>query len=130
MTRAVLEGVAFSLKDCFGLLEATGLGAVSEARISGGGARGRLWRRILASVLGVALVSLEADEGAALGAALLAGIGAGVWPDATSAVNAGVRLGDRVEPDAADAERYARLYGEYRALYPALRPTFNALSTE
>ena len=76
MTRAVLEGVAFSLKDCFGLLEAAGLGAVSEARISGGGARGKLWRRILASVLGVALVSLEADEGAALGAALLAGIGA------------------------------------------------------
>jgi xylulokinase len=130
MTRAVLEGVAFSLKDCFGLLEATGLGAVSEARVSGGGARGKLWRRILASVLGVALVSLEADEGAALGAALLAGIGAGVWPGATAAVNAGVRLGDRVEPDAADAERYARLYGEYRALYPALRPTFNALSTE
>ncbi len=82
LTRAVLEGVSFSLKDCFGLLEAVGLGAVSEARISGGGARGRLWRRILAGALGVALVALEADEGAALGAALLAGIGAGVWPDA------------------------------------------------
>jgi xylulokinase len=130
MTRAVLEGVAFSLKDCFGLLDQAGLGVVSEARVSGGGARGRLWRRILASVLGVALVSLEADEGAALGAALLAGIGVGVWPDAASAVAAGVRLGERVEPDAADAERYARLYREYRALYPALRRTFHALSGE
>jgi xylulokinase len=130
LTRAVLEGVAFSLKDCFGLLEQAGLGAVSEARVSGGGARGRLWRRILASVLGVALVSLEADEGAALGAALLAGIGAGVWPDAASAVAAGVRLGERLEPGAADAERYARLYREYRALYPALRRTFHALSGE
>jgi len=128
MTRAVLEGVAFSLKDCFGLLEAAGLGAVSEARVSGGGARGRLWRRILASALGVALVSLEADEGAALGAALLAGMGVGAWPDAAAAVKAGVRLGERVEPDAAEAERYARFYGEYRGLYPALRPTFTALA--
>lgn len=128
LTRAVLEGVAFSLKDCFGLLEAAGLGAVSEARVSGGGARGRLWRRIVASALGVALVSLAADEGAALGAALLAGIGIGAWSDAATAVAAGVRLGERIEPDAADADRYARLYDEYRALYPALRPTFTALS--
>jgi xylulokinase len=128
MTRAVLEGVAFSLKDCFGLLEQAGLGAVTEARVSGGGARSHLWRRILASALGVALVSLEADEGAALGAALLAGIGIGVWPDAAAAVGAGARLGARVEPDTADAERYTRLYADYRALYPALRPTFTALS--
>jgi xylulokinase len=127
MTRATLEGVAFSLKDCFALLEQVGMGAVSEVRVSGGGARSRLWRRILASALGVALISLAADEGAALGAALLAGVGVGAWPDVAAACAAGVRLGERVEPDDADAERYARLYAEYRALYPALRPTFTAL---
>ena len=80
MTRAVLEGVAFSMKDCFSLLQGAGLGAVSEVRIAGGGAKGALWRKIVASVLGVPMVTVNSTEGAAYGAALLGGVGAGAWP--------------------------------------------------
>ena len=128
LTRALLEGVAFSLRDCFSLLQEAGLGGIEEVRVSGGGARSPLWRQVVASVLGVALVSVQADEGAAYGAALLAGVGVGEWPSVPAACEVGVRLGERVEPRSADIEVYARAYAEYRALYPALKPTFQRLS--
>ncbi|HEY7835506.1 MAG TPA: xylulokinase, partial [Ktedonobacterales bacterium] len=79
LTRAVLEGVAFGLRDSFDLLRTAGLERVAQVRISGGGARSRLWRQIVASVLGVAVDAVAADEGAAFGAALLAGVGVGLW---------------------------------------------------
>ena len=126
MTRAVLEGVAFSMRDCFALLEGVGLRGIEEARLSGGGARGALWRQILADVLGVTMVAAVADEGAAYGAALLAGVGAGFWPDVDAAC-ATIPSGARTEPNRANADRYAALYAQYRALYPALTPTFCAL---
>ena len=69
LTRAVLEGVAFSMKDCFGLLQGAGLGSVSEVRIAGGGAKGALWRKIVASALGLPMVTVNSTEGAAYGAA-------------------------------------------------------------
>ncbi|HLY31373.1 MAG TPA: xylulokinase, partial [Ktedonobacterales bacterium] len=134
LTRAILEGVAFSLKDTFELMRGAGLASLRETRVSGGGARSLLWRRILASVLGVELESAPTTEGAAYGAALLAGVGAGAWPDVDAATQAVAsqteQAGDfpRVAPDAADAEVYTRLYAQYRALYPALKPTFDGLS--
>ena len=70
MTRAVLEGVAFSMKDCMALLEGAGLGTVKEIRIAGGGAKSELWRRIVASALGVEVVTINSTEGADFGAAL------------------------------------------------------------
>jgi xylulokinase len=127
LTRAVLEGVAFGLKDGFSLLREAGLGAVAQVRVSGGGARSALWRQILASVLGVELVTVAADEGAAYGAALLAGVGAGVWTDAAAACK-GVALGVPTVPDAAQQAAYDRLYAQYRTLYPALKPTFTGLA--
>ena len=81
LTRAVLEGVAFSMKDCFGLLKGAGLGSVAEVRIAGGGAKSALWRKIVASVLGLPMLTVNSTEGAAYGAALLGGVGAGAWPD-------------------------------------------------
>jgi xylulokinase len=127
LTRALLEGVAFGLRDGFALLRAAGLGATGEVRVSGGGARSQLWRQILASVLGVELVSVAAGEGAAYGAALLAGVGAGAWPDVDAAC-ALVATGERVAPDTDQRAVYDRLYAHYRELYPALRPTFAALA--
>ena len=127
LTRALLEGVAFGLRDGFALLRAAGLGAAGEVRVSGGGARSRLWRQILASVLGVELVSVAAAEGAAYGAALLAGVGAGAWPDVDAACTL-VATGERIMPDADERAVYDHLYAHYRALYPALRPTFAALA--
>jgi xylulokinase len=128
LTRAVLEGVAFGLRDSFELMGQAGLMDVREVRVSGGGARSALWRQILADVLNVALVTVNTTEGAAYGAALLAGVGAGVWPDTAAACAATVTVTGQVTPRGEQAERYLGLYAQYRALYPALRATFQGLA--
>jgi xylulokinase len=127
LTRAVLEGVAFSLRDCMGLFGDAGLGSVRQVRVAGGGARSALWRRIVASVLGVELVTVNSTEGAAYGAALLAGVGAGAWPDVRSACEAAIAVTGRDAPDPEWQRAYDALYPNYRALYPALRTAFVAL---
>jgi xylulokinase len=128
LTRAVLEGVAFGLRDSFELMGQAGLAGVRQVRVSGGGARSALWRQILADVLQVELVTVNTNEGAAYGAALLAGVGAGVWPEVAAACAATVAVTGQVSPSAAQSERYQGLYTHYRALYPALRPTFQGLA--
>lgn len=128
-TRAVLEGVAFGLKDSFGLMKAAGLGKIEQVRISGGGAQSPLWRQILADVFGAELVTVNTAEGAAYGAALLAGVGTGQWPDVESACEAAVQVTGRVSPRQENARAYDRLYAQYRELYPALKPIFTHLSS-
>jgi xylulokinase len=125
LTRAVLEGVAFGLRDSLELMRELGLDA-GQVRVAGGGARSALWRRILADVLGVEVVTTSATEGAALGAAVLAGAGAGVLPGLEAATDSAREL-ERVRPGT-DAAVYADLYPRYRALYPALAPEFHALA--
>ena len=127
LTRSVLEGVAFSMKDCFSLLQRAGLGSVSEVRIAGGGAKGALWRRIVASVLGLPMVTVNSTEGAAYGAALLGGVGAGAWPGVEAACDATIAVTGRDEPVAAWSQAYQDLYPRYRELYAALKPTYDAL---
>jgi xylulokinase len=126
LTRAVLEGVAFGLRDNLTLVAEVGLDSIGQVRISGGGARSPVWRRILANVLGIDLVSVETGEGAALGAALLAGVGAEVWSGVEAACADAVRLGKtiRTEPEAAAA--YDPIYQSFREHYPAMRPLFRA----
>jgi xylulokinase len=121
LTRAVLEGVAFGLRDSFDLLRGLGV-EITSARASGGGARSELWLRICASVLGVPIERTLVEEGSAFGAALLGGVAGGVFADVHEAVAACVRTADVVEPDAAWQASYAELHGRYRELYPALRP--------
>jgi xylulokinase len=117
----MLEGVAYGLRDSLELLRS--LGATPEVgRVSGGGARSELWLRIVASVLGLPLERMESEEGSAFGAALLAGVRAGVFADAAEAAARCVRTRDRIEPDPAWAEVYARGYERYRLLYPTLKP--------
>ena len=124
MTRAVLEGVAFGLRDSFELIKQSDAGRyVREIRVSGGGARSAVWRQIFADVFGVPLVVVKALEGAAYGAALLAGVGGGVWPDVPTAARQTVELGERVEPGA-NAGAYEAAYQLYRDLYPLLKPVF------
>lgn len=121
LVRAVLEGVAYGLRDSLELLRELGVEAEC-CRVSGGGARSELWLRIVASVLDLPLERTAAEEGAAYGAALLGGVRAGVFADAHEAVAACVRVDDRVEPEPAWAAAYAEGYERFRALYPALRP--------
>jgi xylulokinase len=127
MTRSVLEGVAFGLRDCFELMKAAGLGQIDQVRVAGGGARSQLWRQILADVLQSDLVTVNADEGAAYGAALLAAVGTGAFPDVPSACRAGIRITGRTEPGSV-ASAYETTYSIYRQLYPALKPSFQALA--
>jgi xylulokinase len=130
LVRAVLEGVAFGLRDALDLLHELGGGVeLRVGRVSGGGARSGLWLSIVASVLGLPLERVAVDEGAAYGAALLGGVAAGAWRDVDEAVAACVRVRETVEP----AEEWTRAYDEardrYRELYPALKRTQVAVST-
>jgi len=121
LVRAVLEGVAFGLRDSLELLRAIGVEPES-ARVSGGGARSELWLRIVASVLELPLERTAAEEGAAFGAALLGGVAAGVFADVHEAVAATVRVRDTIEPEPEWIEPYVHAYRRFRSLYPALRP--------
>jgi xylulokinase len=118
LARAVLEGVAFGLRDSLDLVAELG-GQPELARVSGGGARSELWLRIVASVLELRLERVAVDEGAAFGAALLGGVAAGTWSDVRAAVAATVRATERIEPVPEWVATYSGLRERYRALYPA-----------
>jgi xylulokinase len=120
LIRAVLEGVAFSLKDTFTILDEIGVPA-RQIRLGGGGARSPLWRQIQADVYGSEVEILAAEEGAAYGAAILAGVGAGYWSSIDQACDAVVRVATRVQPDRNACSVMQRNYQQYRRIYPALR---------
>jgi xylulokinase len=124
--RAVLEGVAYSLRDCFAIIREQGL-PIEQVRITGGGARGALWRQILADVLETELAPTQAQEGPSFGAALLAGVAAGVYPSVQAACQAAVLTGARVTPNEANVRIYQQYYPIYQALYPALKASFARL---
>jgi len=120
VVRAILEGVAFSLRDTLTIFDEMSV-PVETIRLGGGGARSNLWRQIQADVYGRAVEILAAEEGAAYGAALLAGVGVGVWPSVDVACAQSVRVAARVEPDADASALMNTRYASFRALYPALR---------
>ena len=128
MTRAVLEGVSFGLKDSFTLIQNAGLGEITQVRASGGGTKGGLWRQILASVLDAELVTVNTTEGAAYGAALLAGVGAGAWADVPSASDACIKITGSTQPEPSQVDAYQKAYSLYQELYPALQPSFHKMS--
>jgi xylulokinase len=127
MTRALLEGVAFGLRDSFELMKEIGLGEITQVRISGGGAKSALWRQILADVFQTELVTVNTTEGAAYGAALLAATGAGIFPDIESACREVIRITGTTEPGT-NSGIYQQIYPLYRNLYPALRQNFEQIS--
>jgi xylulokinase len=127
LVRSVLEGVAFSLRDCLEVVRASGV-EVRELRATGGGVRSAVWRQILADVLGVPLLPVGAEEGPAFGAALLGGVAAGVYPSVAEACAQTVRTGDPVNPDQTNSIRDDTLYSYYRGLYPALAATMQGLA--
>ena len=127
MTRAVLEGVAFGLKDSFTLIQNAGLGAITQVRASGGGTKGALWRQIMASALEAELVTVNTTEGAAYGAAILAGVGAKAWADVASACKACIKITGSTQPDPAQVEAYRQAYPIYQELYPALKSSFSRM---
>jgi xylulokinase len=124
MTRAVLEGVAFGLRDGLGLMREAGVPVPEEFRVSGGGTKSALWRQVVADVLGVPLTGVGTAEGAAFGAAVLAAVGAGWFSDVPDATAAMVQTQTVTTP--AGSSAYDGPYERYRSLYPALAGTFRA----
>ena len=126
LARAVLEGVTYGLRDALELMRGLGL-KPKEVVASGGGARSAFWRQMLADNFGTPIVTVSAAEGSAYGAALLAGVGAGVWPTVEAACAAVVAETSRVKPGRAAAV-YRDYYSHFRALYPILKDEFAALA--
>jgi xylulokinase len=118
--RAILEGVAFSLRDSFSIFAEMKV-PVTDIRLGGGGARSPLWCQIQADVYGHAVEVVEAEEGAAYGAALLAGVGAGTWSTVDEACAQTVRVSRQIMPDLSNSGLMDRQYEIYRRIYPALR---------
>jgi xylulokinase len=123
--RAVLEGVAFSLRDTFTIFGEMNV-PVRSIRLGGGGARSGLWRQIQADIYGHEVEIVEAEEGAAYGAAILAGVGAGRWPSVDAACNAIIRVIERVPARSDIAASMDRSYAAYRRVYPATKEIFRA----
>ena len=120
LIRAVMEGVAFSLKDTFAIFDEMDI-PVTSIRLGGGGARSPLWRQIQADVYDHEVEIVAAEEGAAYGAAILAGVGAGGWKSVDEACDCVVRVASRVAPSPADSRTMQNAYRTYRKIYPALR---------
>jgi xylulokinase len=127
LTRAVLEGVAFSLRDSFEIFKELGA-EISSIRLGGGGAKSALWRQIQADVYAQTVETIEADEGAAFGAAILAGVGAGAWKTVDEACEKTIRVADKLAPNSESAEKLNRNYEAYKLLYNALRPAMDILT--
>jgi xylulokinase len=122
--RAILEGVAFSLRDTFTIFHEIDVPA-KTIRLGGGGARSALWRQIQADVYGQRVETVEAEEGAAYGAAILAGVGAKAWPSVDNACDAVVRVAGSVSPNSEDSLVMQKAYAVYRRIYPAMKSILN-----
>jgi len=129
MVAAVLEGVAFALRDSVEVARSLGIG-IPKSRICGGGSRSPLWRTILANVLGMPLETVATEQGPGYGAAMLAMVACGRFPDVTSAAAALVRVASVTEPTPVLTARYEDRYGRFSQLYPAMKPLFAAVCRE
>lgn len=129
MARSVLEGVAFGLRDSMELVKGSGLGKINQVRVSGGGSKSALWRQILADTMNCELVTINVTEGASYGAALLAGVGAGVWKTVSESCAATLQVVTTTQPVPETVGRYQELYPLYQALYPSLKSTFPLLGS-
>ncbi|MFG6393378.1 MAG: xylulokinase [Lachnospiraceae bacterium] len=126
MTQAVLEGVAFALRDCLEVAKSLDI-QIERTKICGGGAKSPLWKKIIANVLNIKLDILEAEEGPSLGAAMLAAVACGEYQNVEDAVSKIVKTTSTIEPDAALVEKYETRYQQYRNIYPACKPLFGKL---
>lgn len=126
MTRSILEGVAFGLRDSLELIKALNI-PVNEARVSGGGAKSRLWRQILADIFNVRIDMINATEGPSFGAAIMASVGYGLYKNVDDACNSLIKVTDSVYPIQENVEKYNKLYPIYVSLYSRLKGAFEEI---
>ena len=129
MTQAILEGVAFALRDSLEVARSLGID-ISRTKICGGGAKSVLWKRIVANILNLEVDVIESEEGPALGGAMLAAVACGEYEGVEAAAEAIVRVVDTVEPEKELVEKYEKRYQEFRSLYPALKTVFKQMKNE
>lgn len=123
MTQAVLEGVAFGLRDSLEIAKSLGI-KVERTKICGGGAKSPLWKKIIANVMNLKVDVIESEEGPALGGAILAAVGCGAYKSVETAANQIVKVTDTVEPDWELVEKYEKRYRQFQKIYPAVKELF------
>lgn len=123
MTQAVLEGVAFGLRDSLEVARSLGI-QIERTKICGGGAKSLLWEKIIANVLNLKVDVIESEEGPALGGAILAAVGCGEYPDVETAAKQLVHVIDTVEPEEEVVSKYEERYQKFRKIYPAVKELF------
>ena len=126
MTQAVLEGVAFALRDSLEVAKSLGI-KIERTKICGGGAKSPLWKKIIANVMNIKVDVLEVEEGPSLGGAMLAAVGCGVYPDVETAGRKLAKVVDTVEPEPELAAKYEKRYQKFKELYPVMKPLFKNL---
>jgi xylulokinase len=127
LLRAVMEGVVFSLKDCFEIIKELGV-EVNEVRASGGGGKSKLWRQMQGDVFGTDITTINSSEGGALGVALLAGVGAGIYSSVPEACDAVIKVVTKQSPDMKANSKYQQYYGIYKQIYKSLSNDFKTLA--
>ena len=126
MTQAVLEGVAFALRDSFEVAKSLGVD-IKATKICGGGAKSPLWKKMVANILNVTVEVPKSEEGPSMGAAMLAAVACGAYKSVKEAAEAIVTVKETIEPDAELAAKYEARYKQFREIYPVLRPLFQKL---
>ncbi len=126
MTQAVLEGVAFAIRDSFEVAKDLGIN-ITETKICGGGAKSPLWRKIIANVLGIKVNIIESEEGPGLGGAMLAAVACGEYASVEEAATKIVKVIDCVEPDAALTAKYDAKYAKFKEIYPTVKGLYDTL---
>ena len=123
MTQAVLEGVAFGLRDSLEVAKSLGI-QIDRTKICGGGAKSPLWRKIIVNVMNLKVDVIESEEGPALGGAMLAAVGCGEYPDVETIAEKLVKVVDTIEPEPELVAKYEERYQQFRKLYPAVKGLF------
>ena len=126
MTQAVLEGVAFALRDSLEVAKSLGI-PITRTKICGGGAKSPLWCKMIANILNLKVDKIESEEGPALGAAMLAAVGCGVYGSVEEIAEKMVKVVDTIEPDPSIAAKYDEKYAQFNQIYPALKPVFDVI---
>ena len=126
MTQAVLEGVAFALRDSFEVAKSLGI-KIERTKICGGGAKSPLWKKMIANILNVKVDVIESEEGPALGGAMLAAVACGEYANVEEVAAKIVKVIDTVEPEAELVAKYEERYNQFKEIYPACKPVFEII---
>ena len=126
MTQAVLEGVAFAMRDCFEVAKSLGIN-ISRSNICGGGSKSGLWKRIFANILGIPLDTVKTEQGPSYGGAMLAMVACGEYDSVETAVDSLVEITDTVYPDEQLMSLYSEKYSRFKKIYPSVKNLFKEI---